>query len=396
MKYHKGERIPINLTKSSEEILNRLLAKFTNMLIFIQKIVDEEINAGRRDKINEEKFNYLTRRIAKPSPTFLAKSAVSCFKQHFNEKYEAGQDVVTLGNYFSLIDGFNLSSSLYAVEISGEGAIYCSITHDLPFDTVVDRVQFERKEDDWFVTFYFMEFELKEELKDKTTLEEWAQASYPSGAILKNERFYHPERLKFDKRVFNLTPSKENEELIVRHATVYTACYNILLDVIVSNFNLNELKFIRESTVKKYFTQLKNEGYIKLFDTSDGIIRSVCREVAATAMFIIRFKPKEIAFRDPFKPTSFFYVFDRATFINEFKAVCFPNGVSYELESTVPSEAMTEIVAMRFKKGDNWKLILFRMTKEEKRRRILIREKWKTHYKGDEKKQKPQSSKTEA
>lgn len=392
MKYRRGELIPIDLNKPSEDILNRLMDKFTNMLIFIQKIVDKEIMAGGRDKVKKEKLDYLVRRIAKTSSPILAKSAVSCFKQYFNESYEVGQDVVTLGNYFILTTGFSLSADTNAVEINGEGSIYCSITHELPFDSTVSQVRFERREDEWFVIFYTAEFELKEILKDKTNLEEWARASYPDDATLKEGRFYHPEKAKFDKRVFNITPSRENEELVKRHAIVYTACYNILLDVIISNFNLSDLKFIRETTVTKYFTQLKNEGYIKLFDTSDGVIRSVCREVAATVMFIIRYKPKDISFRDPFKATSFFYVFDRATFINGFRTIYFPKGVSFNLETTVPSEATTDIVAIRFKKEDNWKVILFRMTEEERERRIRLRNKWRDYYKEKRRNQTTQPS----
>lgn len=393
MKYKKGKRIPVSLNQPTQVLLEKLLAKFNNMLLFIQKNIDEEIRAGRKNEITEESLELLVRRIAKNTPKFLARSAVDCFKHHFDESYEPGKDIVTYGEQFLLTDGFSLSRVLGGVDINGEGIVQCSITYVLPFDKIVSRVRFIREEDDkWFVVFYTMEFEMKESLKEAETLEEWAKVSYPEGAKFKNERFYQPEKTGLRKWYFDLSSSRANMEVINKHALVYTATYNILLDCYLRNFDLSKVRFVREKSILRLFTQLKGKGYIKLFDTSDTIIRSVCREVAATLMFIINTKPKEVFYRNPFEADSFFYTLDRADINLATKEICFPRGVLFKLEGEVVDKATVDIVAMHFKKMETWKVKFFQMTEAERRRREGTREKWKAFYKQKSKKSESKGS----
>lgn len=361
MKFRKTEELELTLSSEAKIVLNETRKDFNSVLGFINNAVKDEINKGKKEKLTISKIRALANRALTRYEEYIVESALDHFLFFYKQSdFDYDTNVHHRDDGFSLKSGFRFNKDRNSFFLKKDKVIpiNVSFSEETPITEEMVRVRFLDKVEGWFVQIEYFELEGFEMVSSATSKEDWLEKVNKLNLPKTSERFYKPELTKMTTNICSIVERENVVEFLENATKVSAANFNVLVQSLLTSFDLKHLRFFRESEVLKLFTKLKNENAIREFEIPDSVARGVCREVSTHINHELKKGTKNFKMKDV-ETSNFFIVTSNRMFVDKmFNRIVFVGAISIEITGTERLEDHGEAIAVFFKEEGKWKVQL--------------------------------------
>lgn len=361
MKFRKSEELELTVSDEARNVLIETRREFNSVLSFINNAVKNELDKGRKEKLTTQKIRALATRALTKYEEYIIEAAFDHFLFFYKQSdFDCDTDVFHRDDGFSLKSGFRFNNdrNSFYLKKNKNVAINLLFSEDVPITEEMFRLRFLEKSEKWFVQIEYFELEGFELISSATSKEDWLEKTNKLDLPKTTERFYKPELTKMTTNICSIVEKENVVDFLNTASKLSAANFNVLVQSLVTTFDLKHLKFFRESEVLKLFTKLKNEGAIREFEIPDSVARGVCREVSTHINYELKKGTKNFKIKDV-EASNFFTVTSNRMFIDKlFGRIVFVGTISIEITETERLEEHGEAIAVFFKEGGKWKVQL--------------------------------------